>query len=68
MFACASPAWNGGSTERAAFNPHIDFDCWIATRIQNFAGVNVANAAMPHTLLRGLEQVSPHEANPLRIG
>jgi hypothetical protein len=27
--------------------------------------VNVANAAVSHTLLRGLEQVSPHEANSL---
>src|SRR5215475_1818116 len=65
MFACARSAWNGGSTERAAFNPHIDFDCRIPARIQNFAAVNVANAAVSHTLLRGLEQVSPYEANSL---
>ena len=36
-------AGNGGAAETAVVQQHIDFDGWIAPRIENFAGMDVDN-------------------------
>src|SRR5262249_54457367 len=64
MFARARPARNSRPPEPIAFNAHIDLDCRIPARIQNFASMDVADAATCHTLLRRLEQLSAKQANP----
>src|SRR4030095_2206807 len=68
MFARARPAGNGRSPKRAAFNAHIDLNCWIPARIQNFARMAVADAAARHRFLRRLEQLSGMQANRFGVG
>src|SRR5206468_121724 len=65
VFARTCPAWHGGSSQHAAFKAHIDLNCRIAARIQNFTRMDSANAGARHTILGGLEQLSSRKANQL---
>jgi hypothetical protein len=65
VFARARPAWDSRSPQNAVFKTYIDFNCRIATRIQDLARMDLANAGVRHMILGGLEQLSQIEANHL---
>jgi hypothetical protein len=55
MFAGARSARHGRAAERAPFEPHIDFDCRIAARIENLARDYCLDVALRHKTLCPLE-------------
>ncbi len=54
VFTRARAARDSGASNRASFQMHIYFDCWIATRIKNFARLDFRNAGLCHKKVRDL--------------